>query len=188
MRPRTVLAALAAALATAGASSWAAQPHPNEEPPPRPPVLEWSELPSLPANPTDWSDAIPVGEPHWRSLGLAGPVAGADGDALLVGGGANFPEPARTANRENTLGKVYWDDLFVMRRDRAGRYRWLDRSFRLPKSIAYAATLSTRRGVLVIGGEGFSDGPNGAARAQLELFSDVFYLRYDAAREDLEIE
>jgi N-acetylneuraminate epimerase len=188
MRPRRMLAGLLVTLATAGASSWAAATAEQDDSPGRSPELRWSELPSLPANPTDWSDAIPVGEPYWRSLGLAGPIAGVDGDVLIVGGGANFPEPAKTANRENALGKVYWDDVFVMRRDRAGRLAWLDRTFRLPDSIAYAATLSTRRGVLVIGGEGFRGGPNGAKLAPVQQFADVFYLRYDAARRGLETE
>ncbi len=170
---RSALLASAVAVLATAASSWGGSSAPR---------LDWAELSPLPANPTAWNDAIPVGKPYWRSLGLAGPIAGAHGDVLIAGGGANFPEPAKTSNRPNALGKVYWDDVFVMRRDGT----WLDQTFRLPKSIAYAATLSTPRGVLVIGGEGFSGGPNGTARGKLELFSDVFYLRYDAGRLDIE--
>jgi N-acetylneuraminate epimerase len=188
MRPRATRAALVLALVGAGVSSLASAGPQRHERAGGSPELRWSELPPLPATTTDWSDAIPVGEPYWRSLGLAGPVAGVDGDVLIAGGGANFPEPAKTANRDNALGKVYWDEAFVMRRDRAGGYAWLDRTFRLPDSIAYAATVSTRRGVLVIGGEGFRGGPNGAKLAPVEQFADVFYLRYDESRDALATE
>jgi N-acetylneuraminate epimerase len=148
--------------------------------------LRWQRLPDLPANRTDWSDAIPVGEPHWRQIGLAGPIAGAHGDHLIVAGGANFPEPARTSNRQPVLGKVYWDDVFVLRR-RGGTYEWLDVHDRLRDSIGYGACLSTERGVLVIGGEGFRGGPNGSAVTPVQKFADVFLLRYEGGlvREDL---
>jgi N-acetylneuraminate epimerase len=148
--------------------------------------LRWRRLPDLPANRTDWSDEIPVGEPYWQQLGLAGPIAGVHGDHLIVAGGANFPEPARTSNRQPVLGKVYWDDVFVLRR-RGGEYGWLDVDDRLGDAIGYAACLSTERGVLVVGGEGFRGGPNGSAVATVERFADTFLLRYDGGliREDL---
>ncbi|MEQ4204319.1 galactose oxidase [Actinopolymorpha sp. B17G11] len=148
--------------------------------------LQWQRLPDVPANRTDWSDQIPVGEAYWHQLGLAGPIAGSHGDLLIVAGGANFPEPGRTANRQPALGKVYWDDAFVLRR-RGETYEWLDVGDRLGDAVAYSACLSTERGVLVIGGEGFRGGPNGTAVKPLEKFADVFYLRYDGGltREDL---
>lgn len=149
--------------------------------------LIFSELPPVPPNPTKWSEAIPVGETYWYQIGLAGPLAGAHGDYLLVGGGANFPEAALTATRANTLGKVYWDDLFVMRRSASG-FEWLPTAFRLPKSIAYSAVISTPKGALVVGGEGFSSGPNGNAKARLEIFSEVFYMRYNPSRNAIEYE
>jgi N-acetylneuraminate epimerase len=42
--------------------------------------LSWRRLSDLPPNRVDWAEEIPVGEPFWRQLGLAGPVAGSDGD------------------------------------------------------------------------------------------------------------
>jgi len=151
-------------------------------------ALAWDRLPDVPANENDWSPRIPVGETYWSQIGLAGPIAGAVGDHLLVGGGANFPEPALTASRGNTLGKVYWDELFVLRR-MGKTHEWLPGSHRLRDAVAYAACVSTSRGVLVIGGEGFRGGPSGSGLGPVEKFSDVYLLRLEAGerpvREDL---
>ncbi len=111
-------------------------------------------------------------------------VAGVHDDHLIAAGGANFPEPARTATRENELGKVYWADAFVLRR-RDNTYEWVDRAMRLPDAVAYAATVSTPRGVLVLGGEGYRGGANGTGQAPLEIFADAYYLRYDTTAGEL---
>lgn len=141
--------------------------------------LSWRRLPDVPANTRAWSSALPVGEPYWQQVGLAGAVAGTHGDHLIVAGGANFPEPALTATRANELGKVYWNEAFVLHRD-GDDHRWLEASLELPDAVAYAATVSTRRGVLVLGGEGFRGGPGGTASAPAQKFADAYYLRYDA--------
>ncbi|TDE02416.1 galactose oxidase [Jiangella asiatica] len=147
----------------------------------------WTQLADVPPNTTDWHEAVPVGEPYWGQPGLAGPIAGTHGDHLIVAGGANFPEPARTATRTNTLGKVYWTDAFVLRRD-GDDHRWLDTDLRLPDAVGYAATVSTDDGMLVIGGEGFRGGPAGTAQRPAEKFADVYYLRWNAGRGTLERE
>ncbi|UYM05574.1 galactose oxidase [Solicola gregarius] len=182
---RTVLAASGLGIGSllAGSPATAATHTPG------PRGSRWQRLPDVPPNPTDWSDEIPVSEPYWRQLGLAGPVAGAHGDFLVVAGGANFPEPTLTASRSPKLGKVYWNDAFVLRRD--GRsYEWVDVDLQIPDALAYPACVSTPNGVVVIGGEGFRGGPNGSAVATVEKFADVFRLRFDArnrtlVREDL---
>ena len=147
--------------------------------------LAWNELPPLPPNRVDWSPHVPVAQPYWRQLGLAGMLAGTHGDGLIAAGGANFPEPGKTSNRDTVLGKVYWDEVFILQRTRDGGYAWRDGTWRLPMSIAYSATVSTPRGVLVVGGEGFRGGPNGTKKATLELFPHVFFLRFDPARAEL---
>lgn len=146
--------------------------------------LDWQRLPDLPPNRVDFSPHVPVGEPYWRQLGLAGMAVGAHGDYLIAAGGTNFPEPALTSNRDTVLGKVYWDEAFVLHRSPTG-YRWLPGTRRLPVALGYAAVVSTARGVLVIGGEGFRGGPRGAKQATVEKFADVFFLRYDPATDQV---
>jgi N-acetylneuraminic acid mutarotase len=171
--------AAAAPLVGAGAAGPAAAAEETGSP-------AFRRLADLPANRTAWNAAIPVREEYWRQIGLAGMVVGAHGGYLIAAGGANFPEPALTATRANTLGKIYWADAFVMGPDRT----WLDGSLSLPDALAYSACVSTADGVVVIGGEGFRGGPNGATRAPVTKFPDVFRLRYDPGahrlvREDL---
>ncbi|MEL4375969.1 kelch repeat-containing protein [Brucella cytisi] len=139
-------------------------------------ALQWKELPSIPANARAWNDAIPVKEKYWRQIGLAGPITGVHGDYLLVGGGANFPEPGKMPNEANRLGKVYWNELFVLDLNKKS---WSKKEFQLPSAIGYAATVSLPDGVLVVGGEGFRTGPDGAKLAKVEKSSGVFLMRYD---------
>jgi N-acetylneuraminic acid mutarotase len=148
-------------------------------------TFSWRRLPDLPPNRTTWHPELAVDEPYWKQLGQAAAVAGAHGDYLIVAGGANFPEVARTATRANVLGKVYWNDIFVMRRHTDGRFEWLDVDASLPDSIAYAATVNTADGVLVAGGEGFRGGPNGTGQASLEIFADVNLVTFDPESEEI---
>jgi len=58
-------------------------------------MLDWTELPELPAE-----------------LGVAGPFAGVSQDALIVAGGANFPNGVPWDGGE----KVWYDDIYVLDR------------------------------------------------------------------------
>lgn len=144
--------------------------------------FQWRELPPVPANQNAWSEAIPVGAPWWRQIGLAGPLVGVQGDRLLVGGGANFPEPAKTATRDNTLGKVYWNEVFVMDLKTGV---WSGKRFTLPRALAYSSTVSLPEGVLVIGGEGHET-PNGNLKDPLKVYADVFLMRLNAQGQEIE--
>jgi N-acetylneuraminic acid mutarotase len=129
--------ARASVLAVVAASGASAGPGP----------LAWSRLPDLP-----------------DPVGFAAPFAGASGGALIVAGGANFPE------------RPPWE---------GGAKRWHDRVFVLPgpdapawipagtlgRPSAYGVSLTTDDGLLCIGG---SD----ATRH----FRDVFRLRWDGTR------
>lgn len=106
-------------------------------------TLSWVSLPAIPDR-----------------LGFAGSYAGLSAGALLVGGGANFPDKMPW---EGGL-KVWYDRLFVLESGAAG---WRDVA-PLPKVAGYGASLSTPEGVLLIGG---GDAKNN--------FTDVLRLRWD---------
>ncbi len=105
--------------------------------------LHWSELPSLPS-----------------SLGVAGPFAGVHNDALIVAGGANFAPPVWDNEKQ------WHDNIDVLVRDR-DNYTWIDGG-KLPKPTGYGASVSSKHGVICIGG----NDPE-------QIFDDVFALQYD---------
>lgn len=100
--------------------------------------LEWSELPPLPP--------VPGQE---KQLGLAGSFVGIHQNALIVAGGANFPDtPAWEGGQ-----KVWWDDVFVLEKTAEGNYQWVtDIDFKLPQPSAYGVSISTPDGIVCIGG------------------------------------
>ncbi|MCP4641104.1 MAG: sodium/solute symporter [bacterium] len=110
-------------------------------------MLEWEEMPPLP-NPT----------------GVAGPFVGVHGDALIVAGGANFPnEPLWETD------KVWHAAVHVLTKD-GESYEWAQAE-PLPEPVAYGAAVSTPDGVLCMGG---NNGP--------DTFQDVFLLSWDAEK------
>ncbi len=113
--------------------------------------LKWEPLPALP-----------------NALGLGGPLVGVHNDALIAGGGANFPEPVWDND------KVWRDAAWVLTRGSTGEYEWHD-GFKLDRPIAYAACASTDHGVVCIGG---NDGGT--------TFAECFLLRWDPQTKQLE--
>lgn len=106
-------------------------------------VLDWERLPDLP-----------------NDLGVAGPFAGIDDDALIVAGGANFPRPVWESDKQWT------DAIHVLVRQDEG-YQWKDGG-QLPRPIAYGACVTTRAGVLCLGG---CDAD--------KVYADTYFLRWD---------
>ena len=109
--------------------------------------LSWKELPALP-----------------NALGVAGPFVGVQTDAmgegkdaLIVAGGANFPLPVW--DNENQ-----WQDAVILIVREDGKYTWLNAG-KLPRPLAYGATVSTKDGVVCMGGNG-----------RKNTFADVFLL------------
>ena len=100
-------------------------------------VLKWTELPALP--PAAGKDVQP---------GVAGPFAGIHNDALIVAGGANFPDALPWRGGK----KVWHDDIFVLQRTADG-HAWRT-GFKLPRPLGYGAALGTDEGLLCIGGRG----------------------------------
>lgn len=107
--------------------------------------LDWRRLPDLP-----------------EELGVAGPFAGVHEDALIIGGGANFPRPVWESNKQ------WVDSLYVLVRDE-DEYQWKDGG-KLPRPIAYGACVSTKRGVLCLGG----------CDAE-KVYADAYFLTWDGA-------
>jgi len=106
-------------------------------------MLSWRELPSLP-----------------DALGVAGPFAGVHNDALIVAGGANFPEPVW----DNP--KVWHNQIHVLTKSGDG-FVW-ENGGTLDRPIAYGAAVSTADGVVCMGGND----------AQ-ETFDRVFLLKWN---------
>ncbi len=108
--------------------------------------LDWQPLPDLP-----------------DALGVAGPFVGVHNDALIVAGGANFPQPVWENDKQ-------WHDRIYVLRKQGERFGW-QQAGTLPCAIAYGAAVSTPQGVVCMGG-------NDAE----QTFHDVFLLSWDAAR------
>jgi SSS family transporter len=113
--------------------------------------LQWSALPDLP-----------------DALGVAGPFVGTHQDALIVAGGANFPQPVWETD------KVWHDSIHVLTRD-GDQYSWHSGGV-LPRSIGYGASVSTADGVVCIGGNDAND-----------TFANVFLISWDAASKTVRI-
>ncbi len=89
--------------------------------------LIWKRLPSLP-------------DKH----GFAGPFVGVSNGALIVAGGANFPDKAVWEGGK----KVWHDSVFVLEKP-TGAWKT---GFRLPRALGYGVSVTTSKGVLCIGG------------------------------------
>ena len=90
-------------------------------------TLEWRRLPSLP-----------------DPIGFAGPFAGVSGGALIVAGGANFPDKMPWDGGR----KVWYDTAYVLDRTN-GTWRGAGK---LPSPLGYSVSVTTREGVICIGG------------------------------------
>lgn len=112
-----------------------------------------------------WSDEIPSLP---DSIGVAGPFVGVHGETLIVAGGANFPQPVWESE------KIWHDAIYVLRKQ-DGKYLW-KQSGQLPRPLAYGAAVSTKAGVLCIGGNDSS-----------QTFSEVFLLQVDAETGEVKI-
>lgn len=96
---------------------------------------------------------IPPASGDTIQYGLAGPVAGACQDYLLVGGGSNFED----AMPWNGGTKRYHDRIYRLSR-KDGQLSWTQPGWKLPLAMAYSACLSTEQGIYSLGGE-TADGP-----------------------------
>jgi solute:Na+ symporter, SSS family len=126
-------------------------------------LLKWSELPSL-----------PPAAGQLKQPGLAGPFVGVHKDALIVAGGANFPDAPPWQGGK----KVWWDDIYVLEKNEYDSYSWIkENRFKLHHPLAYGVSISTAEGVVCIGG-----------CDQERCYSDVFMLKWDPEAKEITIE
>jgi cyclically-permuted mutarotase family protein len=99
----------------------------------------------------DWKSSPPIPPRSGMALqyGLAGPLSGADGNYLLVAGGANFESgmPWRGGP------KTYHDEIFLLKDHADGSLSWEISKTKLSSPIAYSACVTTGNGFVSIGGE-----------------------------------
>lgn len=89
--------------------------------------FNWNQLPALP-----------------DSEGFAGPFAGTHKNALIVAGGANFPDKMPWEGGV----KVWYDRVFVLT-ETDGTWK---EAGKLPRPLGYGVSISTNEGVVCIGG------------------------------------
>lgn len=90
-------------------------------------LLEWSQLPPLP-----------------DPIGFAGPFVGVAGDALIVAGGANFPDKLPWDG-----GKKIWHDSVFVLTQADGKW---NKEFRLPFPNGYGVSTSWNGRMICVGG------------------------------------
>jgi SSS family solute:Na+ symporter len=118
------------------------------------PELVWDELPPLP-----------------DEFGFGGPFAGVHNGALIVAGGTNFPDGSPWGDKP---GKKRWHNrIYVLPSPTSN---WLNIG-KLPKRLAYGASISTDDGLILIGGE--EDGTPVA---------DVYRLQWNGSAEKIKID
>lgn len=119
---------------------------------------------AAPAQRYVWDDLAPVP----GGIGYGGMFAGTSADALIVAGGANFPD----APPWQDGAKVWYGDVHVLE-DVGGAWR---HAGVLPDARAYGAAVGTRFGLYLLGG---NDAHSSSA--------DVLVLRWDSQAGQLEV-
>ena len=110
---------------------------------------------------------LPTENAQVKSLGYAGMLGGAHNGVLLAAGGANFPNGLPWNGGE----KVWSKHIYIFENN-----QWRLAQKELPMPLAYAASVTTEKGILCIGGNNEN------------LTSDtVFLLAYHATTKDVTI-
>jgi len=125
-------------------------------------------------SPLDWEvmATLPPADGQVEQLGLAGAFSGVHNDALIIAGGANFPEGLPWEGGQ----KKWYDDIFILAKAENGKKDWIKTKVKLPRPLAYGVSIPTENGLLCIGG----------CDSQ-ECVSDVFLLQWNNISRKLEI-
>jgi N-acetylneuraminic acid mutarotase len=103
-------------------------------------MIQAAGLLGVPCAAQEWSKLPPLPDP----LGVAAPFAGVSGDALLVAGGANFPDGMPWEGGK----KVWHDKVWVLEKPDGN---WRDAG-KLPRPLGYGVCVSQGGGVVCVGG------------------------------------
>jgi len=115
------------------------------------------ELPSLPAT---------VGQS--KSLGFAGMLGGTHNGAIIVAGGANFPDALPWNG-----GKKVWSDAIYILKDG----EWKLSKTKLPKPLGYGASVSLEEGILCVGGNNSETTSNAVFLMSLDEVSNTITIK-----------
>lgn len=116
-------------------------------------LLKWDKY-SLQPNDTERLD---------RVLGYAGMFGGVYNNQMIIGGGANFPDAMPWLGGQ----KKYYSKIFVYTLNKQGQLLLNDKNYSLPFNLAYAASCSSEKGIVVLGGENDEGAGNHAFIIQL---------------------
>jgi solute:Na+ symporter, SSS family len=117
---------------------------------------------------------------HWDSIaslentrGINGAFTGIHNNVFIIAGGANFADaPVWEGGK-----KTWYDNIEVLKNSATG-YIWVENiKKKLPRPLAYGASVTTSDGVLCIGGNNL----NGT-------YSDVFLIKWNDKTQNIEIE
>lgn len=113
-------------------------------------------------------ESIPAVSETEKSIGYAGMLGGVHQQHIIAAGGANFPDKMPWDGGE----KKWHDDIFIY-----SNGQWIVSKERLPVPLAYAANVSTEKGIYSIGG----NNENGPSKRTL-------ILKYHAIKNDVVVE
>jgi SSS family transporter len=137
-------------------------------------LLDWSQLSEFPAH-----------------LGVAGPFVGVHNEALIVAGGANFPDGVPWGETKSSL-KRYYSDIYVLSCPKDAELKnatWRSVKTNLSDAIGYGASISTPDGIICIGGEWqkHERGEDGEVTTTKGLSNRVFVMRWNADQKAVKI-
>ena len=117
----------------------------------------------------NWTEDYELPNPK----GVNGAFTGVHNDALILAGGANFPNtPVWEGGK-----KVWHNSIYVLEKNE-NSFQWIQNNdLKLPINLAYGVSISTPKGLLCIGGDNEND-----------VYKDVFLLKWNSKSKTIERE
>ncbi|MDT0554033.1 sodium:solute symporter family transporter [Urechidicola vernalis] len=116
----------------------------------------------------DWKTDVEIP----NKVGLNGSFSGVHNDALIIAGGANFPDKPVWEG-----GKKKWHSTIYVLPNKNEPSNWITSEVVLPYPMANGVSINTSKGILCIGGDNEST-----------VFKSVFFLKWNAKTKTVEIE